>query len=564
MPGSRAAERAGRRFLLAGTLALAWGSAAADTGASAGGAAVGAGEAVFCEGVDPVSIDPGARVGEVVVNVGNVFDTSIAAEDLALYRLANALHIKTHGEVVESRLLLHEGDPFSERKARESERLLRDARYLYDPTVCVRDFQAGQVSLEVDARDVWTLSPSVHFGHAGGKSRGGFAVEDLNLLGRGVELGLGQTYGVDRDSTFLRFHDANLLGSWVRGGVSLLSSSDGHTVDLRLDQPFYSLDARRAASANYLDDVYIGSLYDQGEVINEFRATHSYQRLGMGLSDGLRDGWVRRWSLGLVRDVNRFSPTGDPELSRLIPEDRALQYPFLGFEAIQDHYRTAHNHGQIARTEDLFMGWRLQAELGVLNTGLGSDRSGLVMNARVETGGQATDELDWSAEAGFGGRALARGGLEDGLLDGRLSYYWRETPWALLYVSGRAAIAHDADLDHQLLIGGDNGLRGYPLRYQSGEALALLTVEQRFFTDWYPFRLFHVGATAFVDVGRTWGESPLAAESLGLLRDVGVGLRLGGSRSGTGKMIHIDLAMPLDGGDDISSLQFVVEATHGF
>ena len=43
------------------------------------------------------------------------------------------------------------------------------------------------------------------------------------------------------------------------------------------------------------------------------------------------------------------------------------------------------------------------------------------------------------------------------------------------------------DPDMQLLIGGDNGLRGYPLRYEAGTSRALLTVEQRFYTDWYPF-----------------------------------------------------------------------------
>ena len=48
-------------------------------------------------------------------------------------------------------------------------------------------------------------------------------------------------------------------------------------------------------------------------------------------------------------------------------------------------------------------------------------------------------------------------------------------------------------------IGGDNGLRGYPLRYQSGTARALFTVEERFYSNWQPLKLFDVGAAAFVD-----------------------------------------------------------------
>src|SRR4029453_7544016 len=63
----------------------------------------------------------------------------------------------------------------------------------------------------------------------------------------------------------------------------------------------------------------------------------------------------------------------------------------------------------------------------------------------------------------------------------------------------------------QLLLGGDNGLRGYPLRYQAGDALALFTLEQRFYTDWQPLKLVNVGAAVFFDAGRAWGQDPYAA-----------------------------------------------------
>ncbi len=66
------------------------------------------------------------------------------------------------------------------------------------------------------------------------------------------------------------------------------------------------------------------------------------------------------------------------------------------------------------------------------------------------------------------------------------------------------------DPENQVLLGGDNGLRGYPLRYQAGERRAILNVEQRFFTDWYPWRLFRVGYAVFVDVGRVSGRDPRA------------------------------------------------------
>jgi hemolysin activation/secretion protein len=126
------------------------------------------------------------------------------------------------------------------------------------------------------------------------------------------------------------------------------------------------------------------------------------------------------------------------------------------------------------------------------------------------------------------------------------------------------SVATNLDADQQLLLGGDTGLRGYPLRYQSGTALALLTLEERYYTNWYPFRLFHVAGAVFFDMGRTWGTDVTGATSDGLLKDVGLGLRLGSSRAAFGNVIHVDLAFPLDGGDDIDDVQFVVETEAHF
>jgi hypothetical protein len=65
-------------------------------------------------------------------------------------------------------------------------------------------------------------------------------------------------------------------------------------------------------------------------------------------------------------------------------------------------------------------------------------------------------------------------------------------------------------------------------------------------------------------MGRTWGEAPLSTPSQGLLKDVGIGLRLGSSRSGLGNIIHIDLAFPLDGDPSISKVQLLVETKEKF
>jgi hypothetical protein len=92
----------------------------------------------------------------------------------------------------------------------------------------------------------------------------------------------------------------------------------------------------------------------------------------------------------------------------------------------------------------------------------------------------------------------------------------------------------------------------------------LFTAEERFYTDWYPFRLFHIGAAVFADAGRTWGRDVAGEEPLGWLADAGVGLRIGNARSGLGNVLHIDLAAPLVRQPGIDAVQLLVETRHSF
>ncbi len=74
----------------------------------------------------------GAVIGEIRVNVGDIFDPSIPAEDKWLYRTANKLHINTRQPVVRHQLLFKTGEPYVQRLVDETERILRANDYLYD------------------------------------------------------------------------------------------------------------------------------------------------------------------------------------------------------------------------------------------------------------------------------------------------------------------------------------------------------------------------------------------------------------------------------------------------
>ena len=97
-----------------------------------------------------------------------------------LYGLANKLHVDTRDSVIESQLLFSRGDPVSERLVEETERNLRDLRYIREPDVKALDCHDGLVDLEISAREVWTTNPGVSFERSGGSNSGGVKLQRVS------------------------------------------------------------------------------------------------------------------------------------------------------------------------------------------------------------------------------------------------------------------------------------------------------------------------------------------------------------------------------------------------
>jgi outer membrane protein assembly factor BamA len=187
----------------------------------------------------------------------------------------------------------------------------------------------------------------------------------------------------------------------------------------------------------------------------------------------------------------------------------------------------------------------------------------LLLKASAQTVFGSSDSSSLLLTAGLGAR-VEDSGVQNLSLDTSVKYTRRQSKKRLLFLGISASYGHNLDLDQLFEMGGDSGLRGYPLRYQTGDKRAVLTVEHRYFTDWHPFRLFRVGGAVFFDAGRVWGEQPGSSSQSGLLRDVGFGLRIASDRSGVGRMTHIDVAFPLDGGQGIDDVQFLVSTKKSF
>jgi hypothetical protein len=506
----------------------------------------------------------GARIGEIRFDARELFDAEAADEDTSLSRLANRLHITTRESTIEDQLLFKSGDLYQPGLLEESARILRDTRYLRDAMVRPVAFHDGVVDIEVTTQDVWTFNPGISFGRKGGKNTSGVEFEELNFLGTGTQLGLGFKSGIDRDSKFVHYRDRQLGSSWWEIDTTYSDNSDGRLGEFSLEHPFYALGTRQAGGVSLLDDQRTDSRYDLGEIVDQFATHEKFATAYWGRSRGLVDGWTRRLSVGLTYDDHAFGAVpGASAAPLLIPTDRTLVYPWIGAEWVEDAFHTARNRDQIEKTEDYSLGWHARAQLGYASTSFGSDRNAVMLATGISKGLSLSERQSLIFGADASGR-LEGGEIAGGLMTAAARYYFRQSPRRLLFLNLSATAGSNLDQDQQILLGGDNGLRGYPLRYQSGEGRWLFTVEQRLFSNWYPFQMFNVGGAVFYDMGATWGRDPLGTPSQGLLRDVGFGLRFGNSRSALGNVLHIDVAYPLDGDSSVKNVQFLIETKKSF
>jgi hypothetical protein len=499
----------------------------------------------------------GAVIGNIIIDNLNVFDLNDPKDDTRLFRLVDHLHARTRQDVVRWQLLFVTGDKYSRRVLNESERILRQASYFYDASIEPISYHDGRVDVVVRTRDVWTLDPKVSYGRSGGTNSTSVGVQELNAFGYGAAVTVGRSSDVDRTQTGIGIQDGNTFGSRIAVSALYSVNSDGYQHDLFVDRPFYALDSRWTGGVDGTDDLRVDSLYDRGNVIDQFQEHDELSRIYGGFSHGLENGWVTRWTFGLTSDDRQFERAPLWTGVDLVPAERKLVFPWIRYELVEDDYLKYHNYNQITRTEDFDLGAHLSAQLGWSAPVLGANIAGLLYSANAGIG-FATEHNETLVVASTLDGRLENGTPENAIVTESFHYFLKQSEKLLFYAGIDAAAGRNLDLEDQILLGGDNGLRGYPLRYQDGTSRALLTLEERYFTDWYPFRLLRVGAAAFMDVGRTWGTAPLAEPSLGILRDLGFGLRFGNARSGLGNIIHVDLAFPLDGDPSIKRVQFLV------
>jgi hypothetical protein len=419
------------------------------------------------------------------------------------------------------------------------------------------------VDIEVRTRDTWSLDLGASASRQGGANSTGIGLSEYNLLGTGVTLGLSRGKNVDRTTTSLRISGDRMFGTRASVGLTIADNSDGKQRALSVVRPFYELDARWTAGVTLLDDDRVENVYNAGQLVSQYRHRQQQAEVFGGWSAGLVDGRVQRWSAGLRLNDDRYAPEPGLVAPAQLPVDLRLAGPFVRYEFIEDRFERELNRNLIGRPEYFALGLHAVVDLGRASRSFGSSQDAWTYRAGISRGYESGRGLQLIGSAHLSGEYWNQQ-VHRRQLGAQVQLYLPQSPRRLFYASAAFDTLLRPDPANNLQLGGDNGLRGYPLRYQSGNHRALFTVEERFYTDLYVWRLFRIGGAAFLDVGRAWEGGNQNAANSGWLGNAGLGLRIVNSRSAFSSVLHVDLAMPLNGAADVKKLQLLVKTKASF
>lgn len=506
----------------------------------------------------------GATIGKIEFIVQDVFDTSNPKENNKLFRAANALHISTKHYVIEEHILFKSGDPYVHRTIEESERILRSNEFLYDAKIRPIRYHNNKVDIEVLTRDVWTLTGSVNFQNKGGVRDTGFEIEDQNLLGHGKRISLQRSRDADRSENLIEYYDPLFTKERLQMTVGYSNNSDGWRKSFDLERPFYSLDSRWSFGVNWDNSARTDTLYRDYEQYQRFNFRETVYGVFGGYSMGLEHNRISRFTLGFASEEVQISRNSETDLTRPLPPNRAVSYPWIGFNRIDNHFIKATRVDLIERTEDINIGMEYDVKVGASNRVFGAMENRLIVEGFFTKGYRPLrpDNLLLSS-AKLTGR-LSNTHAENMLLETKARFFLPAAKHQVNYARLQFDVGHDLDEDKQLLLGGQNGLRGYPANYREGNRRFLLNLERRFYGTHHLWQLFYVGAAAFFDVGSAWQNEARRDSNFEALRDYGLGLRLSSSRSGRGQVLHFDLAYALDGDNSISKRQRILSIESTF
>lgn len=529
---------------------------------------------------------PEGQVSTIEIERLDVFELQDFEEGSFLrgvFRTANKLHMNTSESFIRSDLLFEEGDCFDPFLLEESERILRGRPFIKWAVVTSQTQPDGNVAVHVQVQDDWTLELGLGLSFDEGINLEEILLQETNLLGRGVTVGVGRVQAREVLENFLKLGATRLLGSqWIldaKGG----STRQGPFIEEEIRYPFTSELGTFAVSQafTFREDYFP---YSTSGVENPTHVLVPYKRVLAQLTFAHRFGEPGNlWSLGggLSREELEFpegpdsvrivldgefgdlSPATEAEIAVISTQASPLSATrlnlFGGFRNIK--YVLREGLDGVRAPQDVMVGSEVTASLNPSLPVLAAEDDAEDLHGRIDifwasapgswvfsTDLRAEGRYVWNAEGGPEGW---RDILSEVNLRAYLKPEWLEGHTLFGRVTG--ARSWNMDRLFQLLGGGREGVRGYSQDAFPGGRRVLGSLEDRF--PILTSEVVDVGMALFGDLGKVWGQDVPYGVDSGWRSSVGVGFRVNTPGRAL-RTMRIDFTLPLSGDRETQGVYF--------
>lgn len=489
----------------------------------------------------------------------DIFDLT-DPETIFLHHWANFLHIKTKPATIknESAFFFKKCD-VNDQDLLELERHLRKQKYIRDAVVKVDENN----KIIVETFDNWSLMPTIDFGRKGGKNKFAIGLKDRNLLGLGIDTEIeyytnDQRTGYKFDTEFPLY-----LGNNITASIGFTSNDDGSSQVIKVDNKFVSFDTPYAFSVGINNFNQIDTQYQNGVELARFNHDKTGSMLHWSWLFSDNQVSTIRYGLGYSSQKNTFSPVSsdNSNLAGFVPYDREQNYPFVSVEYLQKDYRKLKNFNLINQIEDFNLGWHGAIKLGHdFSNDLISPN--WVVESTISKGFQTSDNSYAFVAASIDGEDYQKNTRYVVQLWSEYFHKFNDN-WGG-YLKNTNIISQNQYLDQPIALGGESGVRGYPLQYQHGDRSVQFTAEARYYPHINIYKFFELGAAAFIDTGKTFGTSPFTNVDASLMTSIGFGARFYTALSSEAQVIHLDVIKPLSSDLNVNNVEFRITTKHSF
>ena len=504
---------------------------------------------------------------KITFSTQTIFDETEAGI-FFIHRWANAIHIDTKQLTLENEAAFFINKCHkSQADLAELERHLRSRKYLRDAKVSSDD---ALKNITITTWDNWSLLPTLSLGRQGGESKYSFGIKERNLLGLGIDAEI-ETYqnsqrkGYKFKTTIPLFSQSNIDLT-----LRFADNNDGTQQSLFLQKYFASFYTKNAFLIGFNEEGRNDTLYQNGDKLTVFSHNINYLNAEFAWLKFNHKNALLRYRFGITQDQHKFANINqninNPHLLQL-PLNRDFIYPWLGLSYIEKDFKKLTNIHLISQIEDFNHGWQLSGRIGI-SDGERNNGAWALFQTEINKGFEIHDNalillnisLDGDIYHQQANRLLFK-------IDTEYFYNFNDN-WGY-YFNNTNVISKNQYLDTRVTVGGNTGLRGFPLEYQHGERSVKLTHEIRYYPNINLFKVFDLAGAAFIDAGRAFGhinaQGAQGNTEKNWLYSVGMGARFYSPHSaGNQQVIHIDFAFPQSDNANIDTFEIRVEAKQSF